>query len=153
MYNFKEKIVLGIATVAGAGYLKFPGTFGSFVAVLLWAACAALKITEPFYLCLILFLIVLGTIVATASEKILKKVDPGEVVIDEVVGILITFYSVPFSLKYAVIGFILFRLYDILKPFPINVIQKFPKGYGIMLDDILAGFCSFIILKVLCLII
>ena len=151
MSNFKEKIALTLATVLYAGYIpKIPGTMGSLAAILFWALLMWCKIPQNVYLILLLIIIILGIIASTISEKIIGKTDPGQIVIDEFAGILITMFTIPFSLKYAIIGFIIFRIYDILKPFPINIIQKLPKGYGIMFDDILAGFFSFIILKALC---
>jgi len=81
-------------------------------------------------------------------EKQTGKKDDQRIVIDEFVGMLITFYFVKPNFAYLIIGFILFRLYDIYKPYPIKKIQNLPSGWGIMLDDILAGVYARIVLHI-----
>ena len=89
-------------------------------------------------------------VAAGEAEKIMDHQDPGLVVIDEIVGMLITMIAVPATPLAMVLGFILFRIFDILKPFPVNFFdQRFHGGLGIMLDDVMAGIYSLIILQVL----
>ena len=102
------------------------------------------------YLAVIAGIFVIGTFAAGEAEKIMDHQDPGLVVIDEIVGMLITMIAVPATPLAMVLGFILFRIFDILKPFPVNFFdQRFHGGLGIMLDDVMAGIYSLIILQVL----
>ncbi len=137
-----------IATGAYSGYLpKAPGTWGSVVGVALWFG---LKNLAPMpYLTALAALFVLGTIAAGAAEKIVDRGDPGLVVIDEIVGQLIALALVPHHLLAIIAGFVLFRLFDILKPFPVGWLdQHIHGGLGIMLDDVAAGLYAFVILQV-----
>jgi len=81
----------------------------------------------------------LGVWAANKVERDSKIVDPSFVVIDEVAGQLITFFLIPLSWVYLFIGFLLFRAFDILKPFPARRAEELPGGWGIMVDDIVAG--------------
>jgi phosphatidylglycerophosphatase A len=104
----------------------------------------------PVYLAIIAGLFVVGTFAAGEAEKILDNRDPGVVVIDEIVGILIALIAVPVTPLTMALGFVLFRIFDIAKPFPVNFFdQRFHGGLGIMLDDIIAGIYSLIILQLL----
>ena len=86
--------------------------------------------------------------IASAAEKILKQKDPGQIVIDEIAGLMITFAGLPFNLKTALAGFIIFRVLDILKPFPIHTLEKrVAGGSGVVLDDVLAGVYGNLILR------
>ena len=91
----------------------------------------------------------MGVWISNQAEVIWKKKDPGEVIIDEIVGYLITMGLLPFNLIKATAGFLLFRVFDILKPFPIRRIERIGGGWGIMLDDLVAGFYAAFILRVL----
>ena len=84
------------------------------------------------------------------AEKILKQNDPGCIVIDEIAGIMVTFLSLPFNTITVIAGFLIFRFFDILKPFPIRPIErKLAGGTGIVMDDLLAGVYSNIALRLL----
>jgi phosphatidylglycerophosphatase A len=134
-----------VATFFGAGLGKpGPGTWGSAAAVLLWAALAwglhpstaVLKLS----LCGGIFLsLVLGIPAATIVARESGRKDPGFVVIDEVAGQWITLLLCPVDWRYAALAFVLFRLFDITKPFPIRRIEQLPGGWGIVLDDVGAG--------------
>jgi phosphatidylglycerophosphatase A len=88
--------------------------------------------------------------IAHAAEKTLKKKDPGCIVIDEVSGMVVTLIGLPFNLTTAVIGFIIFRILDILKPFPIRTLDKrLAGGIGIVADDVVAGIFANIFLRIL----
>jgi phosphatidylglycerophosphatase A len=138
-----------IATGFYSGYLpRAPGTWGSLVGLLLFLLLHTLNV--PVYLAVTAGLFVLGSFVAGEAEKILDTRDPGVVVIDEIVGILITMIAVPVTPLTLLLGFILFRIFDVLKPFPVNFFdKKFHGGLGIMLDDVMAGIYSLIILQLL----
>jgi len=138
-----------IATGCYSGYLpKAPGTWGSLVGLLLFYLLHALSL--PIYLAVVAGLFVVGSFAAGEAEKILDNRDPGVVVIDEIVGILITMIAVPVTPLTMALGFILFRIFDIAKPFPVNFFdQRFHGGLGIMLDDVVAGIYSLIILQLL----
>ena len=87
---------------------------------------------------------------ADASEKLIKKKDPGCIVIDEIAGMLVTLAGLPFNFFTVVVGFVLFRLLDIFKPFPIRYLErKIPGGAGIVVDDIVAGIIANITLRII----
>lgn len=138
-----------IATGFYSGYLpKAPGTWGSFVGVLLVFLLHALSL--QIYLSVVAGLFIVGSFVAGEAEKILDDRDPGVVVIDEIVGMLITMIAVPVTPLTMALGFILFRGFDIAKPFPVNFFdQHFHGGLGIMLDDVVAGIYSLIIMQLI----
>lgn len=141
--------IMFIATGFYSGYLpKAPGTWGSLVGLLLFFLLHALNL--QIYLAVVGGLFVLGTFAAGEAEKIMDHKDPGLVVIDEIVGMLITMIAIPATPLTMALGFFLFRIFDIWKPFPIRFIdQRFHGGLGIMLDDIVAGIYSLIILQLL----
>ena len=132
-------LLILIATGLYSGYLpKAPGTWGSLVGLLLFFLLQ--KFSLPLYLTVLAGLFIVGTFAAGETEKILDSRDPGIVVIDEIVGMLISLIAIPAKPLYLLLGFILFRLFDIVKPFPIRLIdQRFHGGLGIMLDDVVAG--------------
>jgi len=137
-----------IATYFFIGYLpKAPGTWGSLFALpLVWI----LYKLGIIYLVAALVLITSVGIWASHKTSIeLKSEDPDEVVIDEVAGILVTFLFVKPLPVNLFLGFLLFRLIDITKPFPIKFFEKLPYGIGIMVDDIIAGLYSGAILFLL----
>ncbi len=142
-----DRFYMFIATGAYSGYLpKAPGTWGSAVGMLLWLFVARLPLAS--YWATVGVLFVLGVISAGAAEKIVDRGDPGLVVIDEIVGQLIALGFAPLNPPVALAGFVLFRFFDILKPFPVNwVDDHLHGGLGIMLDDVLAGCYSLLVLQ------
>lgn len=138
-----------IATGFYSGYLpKAPGTWGSLVGLLLFFLLHTLSL--EIYLAAVAGLFVIGTFAAGEAEKIMDHQDPGLVVIDEIVGMLITMIAVPATPLFMVLGFTLFRIFDIWKPFPVGFVdQRFHGGLGIMLDDFVAGIYSLLILQLL----
>ena len=142
-----------IATGFYSGYLpKAPGTWGSLVGLLLFYLLHTLSL--PVYLAVVAGIFVVGSFAAGEAEKILDSRDPGSVVIDEIAGMLITMIAVPATPLNMALGFILFRIFDIAKPFPVNFFdQRFHGGLGIMLDDVMAGIYSLIILQLLLLLV
>ncbi len=140
-----------IATSGGVGYMPFaPGTFGALVGLLIcWIAMLCHVDTlsfQPFLILMILATYWLGII---SSHKLIGEWgdDPGKIVIDETCGFLITMLFVtpnPFNL---IVGFVLFRFFDIVKPFGIRKIELLKnKSHAIMLDDVLAGLASCVVL-------
>ncbi len=142
-----DRLYMFIATGAYSGYLpKAPGTWGSLAGVLLWLVAGRLDLAP--YLLLLLVLLVLGVIAAGAAEKIVDLPDPGLVVIDEVVGQLIVLTGAPADPWVLIAGFLLFRFFDILKPFPAGWLDRhIHGGLGIMLDDLVAGLYGLFVLQ------
>jgi phosphatidylglycerophosphatase A len=134
-----------IATFFGAGLGKpGPGTWGSVAAVLLWAVYGKLLHPNPHSLLLVLLAgialsIVIGIPAATISAREAGREDPGFVVIDEVSGQWIALLFSPVDWRHGLIALILFRLFDITKPFPARQLESLPEGWGIVFDDVAAG--------------
>ena len=143
-----DKLIILIATGFYSGFLpKAPGTWGSLVGLLLFFLLHTLSL--PVYLAIVAGLFLVGSFAAGEAEKIMDHKDPGLVVIDEIVGMLITMIGVPATPLAMTLGFILFRIFDIAKPYPIHLVdQRLHGGLGIMLDDVIAGFYSLLILQV-----
>jgi len=148
-------------TTFGVGYLPFaPGTYGSAVGVGIYLLFgwmetnfstnfAAKGFTDlqisawihAFNLFVFLIFCLLGIWAANRATLLFKNKDPQQAVVDEVIGQLIVFLFVPFAIswKLVLVGFLLFRLFDIWKPYPIDSLQNLPAGIGVCADDILAG--------------
>lgn len=143
-----------VATFFGAGLLRpGPGTYGSAAAVLLWMAAA--RVFQPMHLAVetgiaAVLVTLIGIPAATIVARESGREDPGHVVIDEVAGQLIALIALRPVWPQAVLAFIFFRLFDILKPPPIRQLERLPHGTGIMLDDVAAGLfalvCSHLVL-------
>jgi phosphatidylglycerophosphatase A len=93
----------------------------------------------PWSAALIVALFGLGVAAASRTEQVARRKDPSIVVVDEVVGMLVALWALPFQAGEAVAAFLCFRLFDIAKPFPIRRLEAQPGGWGIMLDDVVAG--------------
>jgi phosphatidylglycerophosphatase A len=146
----KKKLIDFIATFCFSGNLPvFPGTWASFFTLFLGYYFLQGEFFLN-YLFLLYFILVIGTWAATEYDKMHKTHDSSRIVIDEVAGQLISllplFFGARSSVIYYVIGFVLFRFFDITKILGINKLQKLPKGVGVMADDVLAGVYSAIIL-------
>jgi phosphatidylglycerophosphatase A len=125
---------------------KAPGTFGTLAAVPLWYLLAQTAL--PVYLALILIAFVIGIWLCGRTSRDLGVHDHGGIVWDEFVGYWITMIAVPVDWIWALLGFILFRLFDILKPWPIGPVdRRVHGGLGIMLDDVLAGVMAAVVLQ------
>jgi len=134
-----------VATFFYLGKLPFaPGSWGSLGALLLWLL---LPVIFSVQLSVIIILFVLGVYSSSRMAKYLDDHDPSEVVIDEVVGMGISLFMLPHNFWLYLLSFILFRVFDILKPSFIYRIQNLSGGWGIMLDDVLAGLLTFTIVK------
>jgi phosphatidylglycerophosphatase A len=136
-----------VATGAGSGYAPIaPGTAGSAVGLLLFWPLSWLSFGWQIGVTAAVF--VLGTLAASrvATEVGLK--DPGLVVVDEVVGMWISLLFLPLTPIVAALGFLLFRLLDVLKPWPARDFERLPGGWGIMMDDVMAGLYVNLLLRV-----
>lgn len=128
-----------LATGAGSGFLPWaPGTWGTAAAVPLYLLLAPLS--PGVYALLLVLLCGLATAVSGAAERHFGCTDPPQVVIDEILGFLITMFMVPPDWRSLIAGFVLFRALDIFKPFPASYINRsVAGGRGIVLDDVVAG--------------
>jgi phosphatidylglycerophosphatase A len=136
--------------VASFGYVGFfpiaPGTAGSLAALPLFAFLRWIGVPAV-ELAAIPIVFVAGVSAANGAEAALGRKDPGPVVIDEVLGMLITYALLPVSLYGVAAGFLLFRFYDVVKPYPAGRLEKLPGGLGIMADDAMAGVYAYITLR------
>jgi phosphatidylglycerophosphatase A len=127
-----------------------PGTWASGATVLLWWFAAHLippgwQMAAAIVVSLAVTLAGIGPSTVVARES--GRKDPGFVVIDEVSGQMIALIGSPVGWKYLIPGFILFRVFDILKPFPLRRLEKLPEGTGIMMDDVGAGLYALVLLQ------
>jgi phosphatidylglycerophosphatase A len=146
--NFRNKVVLFLATGFYTGNIPLaPGTFGSLIGLPL---CFLLtRVNLPLAIISAILFTGLAVWIAQAAERRLKQKDPGCIVIDEIAGMVVTFLGLPFNPTTAVMGFIIFRFLDILKPFPIRILDKrLSGGIGIVADDVAAGLIANIILRI-----
>jgi len=143
-------LVLFCATGAGAGYAPLmPGTAGAAVGIILYLLIAGCPLVM--YLCIAVAATAAGVWLSGAAARLLGKNDPPQVVIDEICGMLVTLAGLPVSLQTGAAGFLLFRLFDVLKPFPANWINdRMHNGAGIVLDDIVAGVYANLLLQAVC---
>ena len=136
-----------VATAAGIGFVPFaPGTFGSIPGLALALASRALG---PWWLegVLVVLIFAAGVWAAQEAETHFGRIDPGPVVIDEVVGMLITTLFLPLSWTGWLVGFLVFRVCDVIKPFPAGRAERLPGGWGVMCDDVLAGVWGYAIMR------
>lgn len=130
----------------GSGLMpKAPGTFGTLVAIPLYILISSLNL--ELYLLITLLVTLIGIYLCAYTSKALGVHDHSGIVIDEIAGYFITMIAVPFDWVWIIVGFLLFRFFDILKPWPISWLDKNVQGgFGIMIDDVLAGFFALICL-------
>jgi phosphatidylglycerophosphatase A len=130
-------VPLALATGCGVGYIPFaPGTFGSLLGLLLW------WVVGPSFLgqaAAVTVVFAAGTFSAGVAERHFRATDPHPVVIDEVLGMLVTLFANPVGWRGALAGFFVFRLFDVIKPYPANRLEKLHGGFGVMADDAMAA--------------
>ena len=138
-----------IAVGFGSGLLpKAPGTWGTVVGIPIYLAMATCSL--PIYLGITLASFIVGCYICEVAGRALGEPDHGSIVWDEIVGLMITMLLIPLSAINVILGFVLFRIFDILKPFPIRYFDaKFKNGFGVMLDDVLAGVMANLVLQVI----
>jgi phosphatidylglycerophosphatase A len=157
--SIKQKLSLALAT-CGVGYLPLaPGTWGSALGVigyvgyfnLLEFGLADRKLWVPVTAVMLTAFCVLGIRASKIAADALGEKDPGKIVVDEVMGQWITFAFISFSTDWRLLlsGFLLFRIFDIWKPFPVNATQDLGEGIGICADDIVAGVYAGVVLSVI----
>jgi phosphatidylglycerophosphatase A len=138
-----RRIGVFIATCAYIGYAPVaPGTFGSAAGLALFYLLRhgrAMTIDPVPEAVAIAALLAAGVWAASEAERHFGRTDPGAVVIDEVIGMLVTLAFVPVSLTGAIVGFFVFRILDIVKPWPARQFEQLHGGFGIVLDDVMAG--------------
>jgi len=142
-----------VATFFGAGRLKpGPGTWGSVAAVIVWAlASSQIPVADRTWATIVaaVAVTVVGIPAATLVARGSGVEDPQFVVIDEVAGQLVALIAVPLAWKTFLVGLILFRVFDILKPFPIRRLERLPEGTGIVVDDLGAGLYALAVMHLL----
>ena len=142
------RLAVFIATVGYCGYFPIaPGTVGSaaglvFYLLVWWAQSPVVEVG------LIVVLFAAGVWAGTTSERYFGGIDPGPIVIDEVVGMLITLAFIPVDITGALIGFVLFRIFDVIKPFPARRLEALHGGLGVMADDAMAAIYANIALRI-----
>ena len=144
-----DKLIVALATGLYSGKMPFaPGTWGSAFALIPWFFCRNLALPHYFIVMAIIF--VVGFLTAGSVEKILDKPDPGCVVIDEIMGMFITLTLAPNHPAAWILGFVLFRIFDVWKPFPVSWFDThLHGGIGIMMDDVIAGIYALICLQLI----
>ena len=134
----RDRLVKLLATGFGFGYApKIPGTAGSILGIGVWLI---IQLTGNSWALIVFTAGILPVIwIAGAAEKLFHQHDPQCVVIDEIVGMTVALAGIALDWRLVLTGFVAFRLFDIWKPFPIRQSQKLPAGWGIVVDDLLAG--------------
>jgi phosphatidylglycerophosphatase A len=168
--GFRDYVALAVAT-CGVGLIPLaPGTWGSLVGVGLYLVARAASVQTFIYaeargwstppleslqttvvLLMLIVMTIAGIWAATRCESLLARKDPGVVVIDEVIGQILTFVFLPLNIGMwaIVVGFVVFRMFDIWKPYPIRRLESLEAGLGIMADDVLAGVYAATLLSLL----
>ena len=148
----KSKAAWLIATFFGVGHLRpGPGTWASAITVLCWWGISHLvagQLLIPVSIVAAILITVLGIPPSTIVARESGQTDPGFVVIDEVAGQMISLIGTPIAWKYLLASFILFRGFDIIKPFPLRRLERLSGGLGIMMDDVGAGIYALVLLQV-----
>jgi phosphatidylglycerophosphatase A len=143
------RLAVFLATVGYAGYFPIaPGTIGSaaglvFYLLVWWTQSPIVEVG------LIVVLFGAGVWAGTTAERYFGGIDPGPIVLDEVVGMLITLAFIPVGLSGAIAGFVLFRIFDVIKPFPAGRLEALHGGLGVMADDAMAAVYANVSLRIL----
>lgn len=160
----REKMIKTAATFFGAGEVEgMPGTIGTVAAIPLYILIALFQylpmfkdengntslIYYNFYFIILILFFAFASYISGEAEKYYKEKDCQKIVIDEVLGYLTTMFLIKFNVITIVLGFILFRIFDIIKIYPINKAQEVEGGVGVVLDDFIAGIFANIILVML----
>ncbi|MDA1306428.1 MAG: phosphatidylglycerophosphatase A [Acidobacteria bacterium] len=139
-----SRLAVAIATVGGAGFFPFaPGTVGSAIGVVLYMATRHWP--ASWQIGLLVGVTLVGIWASGVAATALKREDPGPVVIDEVAGQLVTLCLTGANLWGAIIGFFVFRVFDIIKPPPARQLEDLPGGVGIVADDLMAGVYGWVV--------
>ena len=134
-----EKIAFFIWTAGFAGLVPVaPGTAGSVVGLVLLILVRATR-NDWIEVLVLVIVVAVGTWSASAAERHYRREDPGEIVIDEVAGMMLPLLWLPSGWVSFLVGFLAFRFFDIVKPFPARLAERLPGGVGVMADDLVAG--------------
>ena len=134
-----RRIGVFIATCAYVGYAPVaPGTFGSAIGLAVFYVVRHQRSTTV-EVAVIVALAAVGLWSATEAEHHFGGIDPGPVVIDEVIGMLVTLAFIPVNMAGAIVAFLIFRFLDVVKPWPARRLEQLPGGFGVVLDDMMAG--------------
>ena len=140
---------LFIATCGYVGYVPVaPGTAGSIAGLVLYGAAGLLGGTQV-EIGVLAVVLAVGVWSSAASERHLGETDPGVIVIDEVAGMLITLLALQPTWGGVLAGFLAFRFFDVVKPFPARWAERLPGGWGVMADDVIAGLYAHLVLRLL----
>jgi phosphatidylglycerophosphatase A len=144
-----NRFFLLFATGFGVGHSPIaPGTLGTLIAIPAYYFLS--EIPSPLYEITLIGFFFLSVWISENAETFFGKKDDRRIVIDEMIGFLITMLWVPKTISFIIIGFLLFRFFDIVKPPPIRIIERARGGYGVVLDDVIAGIYGNIVLQILC---
>lgn len=146
--NLRQQMILFFATGGHLGKIPFmPGTFGTLAAlpfIILFGTVPHQLLHFP-----LILLILVAVWIADEAEKMLNAKDPGCIVIDEVAGYTVTMAALPLTWQTLTAGFLLFRIFDIIKPFPVRYFERhFSGGAGVVLDDVAAGLMAALVLQI-----
>ena len=143
-----EKIIKLLATGFGSGLSPFaPGTMGTLVGIPVCLVC--LPLTWPVRLLFVIVLSALAIFISGRAERIYSNKDDQRIVIDEITGFQVAMLPVAITGWHLCVAFVLFRIFDIWKPFPIRNLQNLPGGWGVVIDDIAAGIYAGVIMLAL----
>ncbi len=145
----RQLIIKFLASGFYTGYFPVaPGTIGSLVGILVCFLLQDVSFTT--YAIVVILTLIAGIYISGEAEKIYQKKDSSHIVIDEIAGVFFTFIYLPKGISFLLAGFVAFRFFDILKPFPIRLIdEKIKGGWGIMFDDVLAGIFANILIRLI----
>jgi phosphatidylglycerophosphatase A len=142
--SISDRVALGVASGLGVGFIPVaPGTWGS-----LWAfplAWGLLKLNEVSVWAgpgAALLLLLVGVAVCERTARLMKLKDPAVIVFDEYAALALVYFTVPLNWQSAVLGFVVFRIFDTLKPWPLHRLEHLPHGWGIVADDLGAAACT-----------
>jgi len=155
--QLKTFFISMLATGFGAGYSPFaPGTFGSLVGVAIFLLVQG--VSPVLYILIVLLVTLVGIPISGAAESVFGEKDSQKIVIDEIAGQMIALFAVvaiggvePYSARFGILviaGFVLFRIFDIWKPYPVKNFEKLGGGAGVMLDDVAAGLYALLFLSI-----
>jgi phosphatidylglycerophosphatase A len=146
------RLAVFLATAGYSGYFPIaPGTVGSVVGLLVYGALRWMQspVSPALESVLILSLFAAGVWAGSTAERYFGGIDPGPIVLDEVVGMLITLAFIPVGVSGALTGFVLFRIFDVIKPFPARRLESLHGGLGVMADDAMAAVYANVSLRLL----
>ncbi|MFH1061296.1 MAG: phosphatidylglycerophosphatase A [Candidatus Omnitrophota bacterium] len=147
MHSRAEKLIKMIVTFFYLGYVPYmPGTFGALAGVIIFLFLGS---SSFIYVLTTILITLIGFIFCGSGEKVFFQKDPSCIIIDEVSGMLVCYCFLPITLFNVIAGFILFRIFDIFKPFYIKRVEKIKGSAGIMLDDLFAAGYVVILLQII----